>query len=140
VAIHTGDTNAPPHWTSRIVHPHPLRGTLQATDIHQISDQIYYLSSPRRQDDLVLEEDCLPADPSSAEGEYLYPNNAINNHSGTHGQDNLIHEVESVGSLSFGGKLDLYRHQKSEEYERASQRWAHCSLEEWLAGSDGEHS
>lgn len=139
MVIHAGDTNAPPDWTSRIVHPRPLRDALQATNIHQLNDQIYYLSSPRPQDDLALEEDRLPACSGSAEDEYLHPNSTMNNYSGIYDQDNLICEVGSLGTLSFGGKLELYRHQKSEEYERASQRWAHCSLEEWLAGSDGEH-
>lgn len=137
--IHASDTNAPPDWTSRIVHPRPLRDAIEVTNIHQLNDQIYYPSPPRRQDDLTLEDDRLPSCPSSDEQEYLCPINAMVNYSGIHDQGNLIREVESIGSLSFGAKLDLYRHRKSEEYARASQRWANCSLEEWLAGSDGEH-
>ena len=75
---------------------------------------------------------------SSAEGEYLYPINTTNYEPGTPRQGDLFRGVNTVGSLSLSGKLDRYRRKKSEEYERASQRWAECSLEEWLAGPDGE--
>lgn len=105
-------------------------------DIHQIDDQISHTSSPRR---IALEEDHCPARPASVGGGYLYPTNTMNDYTGIPDQDHLFHGVGPVGSLSFGGKLDLYRRNNSEEYERASQRWADCSLEDWIAGSDGEH-
>ena len=108
-------------------------------DIHQIDDEIYYSSSPQRQDDATLDEERHPARSSSAEGEYLYPIDNINHDSGTLPQGDLFRGVDTVGGLSFSGKLDLYRRKKSEEYERASQRWAECSLEEWLAGPDGKY-
>jgi hypothetical protein len=106
---------------------------------HQPGDQISYPNSPRHQDDTTLEEERHLVRLSSGEGEYLYPINTMNNYPGIPDKNSLFHGVEPIGSLSFGGKLGLYRHKKSEEYERASQRWADCSLEEWLAGSDGEH-
>ncbi len=109
-------------------------------DIHQLGDEISYSSSPQLQDDATLEEERHPAHSSSAEGEYLYPINNMNNYPGTPHQSDLFRGVDTVASLSFSGKLDLYRRKKSEEYERASQRWADCSLEEWLAGPDGEYS
>jgi len=61
----------------------------------------------------------------------------MNNFPGIPDQGNLFRGVEPVGSLNFGGRLDLYRLENSEEYEKASLRWTDCPLEEWLAGSDG---
>lgn len=105
-------------------------------NIHQIGDRISYPISPRR---VALEEDHYPARPGSAEGGYLCPTNTMNSYTGINDQDDLFRGVGAVGSLSLGEKLDLYRRNKSEEYERASQRWVDCSLEDWIAGSDGEH-
>jgi hypothetical protein len=106
-----------------------------------IDDQISCPSSPQRHDDVILEEDrrsARSARSSSAGGGYGYSTNMMNNYAGIPNQDNTFRVVEPVGSLSFGGKLDLYRRKNSEEYERASQRWANCPSEEWLAGSGGE--
>lgn len=112
---------------------------MQAMDTHQLGDEISYSSSPQLQDDATLEEERHPARASSSEGEYLHPINTMNNYPGTPHQSDLFRGTDTVGSLSFSGKLDLYRRKKSEEYERASKRWANCSLEEWLAGPDGEY-
>jgi hypothetical protein len=108
-------------------------------NIHHIDDQIYYSSSTRRQDGEIYEEGRRPAHPSPAEGD-VYPANMMHNYPSTLDQDNFFSGVESARNMSFGEKLDLCRRRKSEEYERASQRWADCSSEEWLAGSDGEYS
>ena len=138
--MHTSDANGSPDWTLRIAHPYPLRGALHPTNIHQLGSQASYPSSPRLQGDLTFEEDRCSAGPSSAEGEYLYPINTMIDYTGVPDQDNPIRGVEAGGGLGLGGKLDPYRRKKSEEYERASQRWANCSLDVWLAGSDGEYS
>jgi len=106
-------------------------------NIHQIGAENSYPNSPQRQGDVTPEEH-HPARSSSAEGEYLYPIDNTNHSTGTPDQDNLFRRVELV-DLSFGRKLDLYRRMKREEYEKASQRWADCPLEEWLAGPDGEY-
>ena len=108
-------------------------------DTHQIGDEISYSSSPQRQEDVTLEEERHLERSSSAEGEYSYPIDTMNHGFGTPHQGDLFRGVDTVGNLSFSGKLDLYRREKSEEYGRASQRWAECSLEEWLAGPDGEY-
>jgi len=106
-------------------------------NIHQLGAEISYPNSPRRQGDAIPEEH-HPARASSAEGEYLYPIDNTNNYTGTPDQDNHFRRVELV-DLSFGRKLDVYRRMKREEYEKASQRWADCPLEEWLAAPDGEY-
>ena len=62
----------------------------------------------------------------------------MNDHPGTSHQGDLDRGADTVESLSFSGKLDLYRRKMSEECEGASQRRAECSLGEWLAGPDGE--
>ena len=105
---------------------------------HQLGAEFSYPSSSRCQDDATLGEGNHPSRSNSAEGEYLYPISAMNDDPGTPDQDNFFRRVEPVG-LGFGRKLDLYRSKNSEEYGRASQRWADCPLEEWLAGSDGEY-
>ena len=108
-------------------------------DRHQVGDEISYSSSPRRQDDATLEEERHPARSSSAEDEYLYLINTMNHEPGTPRQGDLFRGVDTVGSLSLSGRLDRCRRKKSEEYVRASQSWAECSLEEWLTGPGGEY-
>jgi hypothetical protein len=105
---------------------------------HRLGTEISYPRSPRRQDDATLEGEYHPPRSNPAEGEYLFPIDTTNNYPGTPDQDDLFRRVEPV-DLSFGRKLELYRRMKSEEYEKASQRWADCPLEEWLAGPDGEY-